>query len=235
MQTERLIQGARKFGLDLTDQQVQQFTRYYELLVEWNEKINLTAITAEEEVIDKHFLDSLSGAQVFSVTEGMKILDVGTGGGFPGMALAIAFPEAQVCLMDATGKKVRFLEMTASELGLKNVTAVQGRAEEMAHDPAYREQFDLVTSRAVAALPVLLEYMAGFVKPQGQIAAYKGPSLEEEMQAAAGAIKTLGLTPENKQVFQIADQQHTVAVFIKKKALADRYPRPQAQIRKKAL
>ena len=235
MQTERLIREAAGFGLDLTETQAAQFAAYYDLLVEWNEKINLTAITDEEEVIDKHFLDSLSGASVFSIPDSAQVLDVGTGGGLPGMALAIAFPKASFCLMDATGKKVRFLEMVASSIGLTNVRAVQGRAEEMAHDPVYREQFDLVTSRAVAALPVLLEYMAGFVKAGGQIAAYKGPTFNEEFAAATGAVKTLGLTLDKTELVKVADQQHSIAVFTKKKALADRYPRPQAQIRKKSL
>ena len=235
MQTERLIREAAGFGVNVTEAQAAQFAAYYDLLVEWNERINLTAITDEEEVIDKHFLDSLSGASVFSIPDGAKVLDVGTGGGLPGMALAIAFPKAQFCLMDATGKKVRFLELVASSIGLSNVQAVQGRAEEMAHDPAFREQFDLVTSRAVAALPILLEYMAGFVKPQGKIVAYKGPTFNEEFAAAAGAMKTLGLSLDAAEPVKIADQQHTIAVFTKKKALADRYPRPQAQIRKKTL
>ncbi len=235
MNTERLIHEAAAFGLDLTEHQAGQFAQYYELLVEWNEKINLTAITDEEEVIDKHFLDSLAGVKACIVPDDARILDVGTGAGFPGMALAIAFPQAQFCLMDATGKKVRFLETVASALGLTNVQAIQGRAEELAHDPVFRAQFDLVTSRAVAALPVLLEYLSGFVKMNGRIAAYKGPTFNEEFAAAAGAMKTLGLALEKTELVSIGDQQHTIAVFTKKKALADRYPRPQAQIRKKPL
>ena len=235
MQTERLIREAAGFGVTLSAQQAAQFAKYYDLLVEWNEKINLTAITAEEEAVDKHFLDSLSGASVFTLPDGSQVLDVGTGGGLPGIALAIAFPKVNFCLMDATGKKIRFLTIVAEELGLENVQAVQGRAEEMAHDPVYREQFDLVVSRAVSSLPVLLEYMAGFAKPQGMLAAYKGPSLDEELKASAGAMKTLSLSLEARKDLQVGDQQHTIAVFQKKKALTDRYPRPQAQIRKKAL
>ena len=143
----------KEFGLALTENQVEQYLRYYELLVEWNEKINLTAITEEQDVMVKHFLDSLSGASVISLSECTSVADIGTGAGFPGLPLAIAYPNVSFTLMDATGKKVRFLETVVEALGLENVQAVQGRAEELAHDPSYREQFDLVTSRAVASLP----------------------------------------------------------------------------------
>lgn len=230
-----LRKGAEKFGLRLSDIQLDQFESYYKLLLEWNAKINLTAITAEKDVLVKHFLDSLSGTSVFRVHEKDQIADIGTGGGFPGVPLAIAFPDAKFTLMDATGKKVRFLERVSTELGLVNVRAIQARAEEAAHTEELREAFDIVTSRAVAALPVLLEYTAGFVRPGGIIAAYKGPSLKEEMAAAAGAIRILGLKTRVKEEIRIGDYAHTIAVFEKKNALSGRYPRTQAQIKKQPL
>ena len=232
---ETIRQEAKAFGVDLSEDQAVQFDRYFHLLSEWNEKINLTAITEEQEVLIKHFLDSLSGAQFMRLEDRVSVADIGTGAGFPGMALAIAFPKVHFTLMDATGKKVRFLQMVSDTLGLKNVTAVQGRAEELAHDPAYREQFDIVTSRAVASLPVLLEYCAGFVKKGGVIAAYKGPSLEEELALARTAVPKLHLELKQKEEIRIGDHSHTIAVFEKKKALEERYPRPHAQIRKKSL
>ena len=230
-----LKEGAASYGLSLTEQQLTRFDAYYHLLTEWNEKINLTAITEERDVVIKHFLDSLSGASVFEIKPGMQVLDVGTGGGFPGMALAIAFPEADFTLMDATGKKVNFLNLVTEELQLSNVKAVQGRAEELAHDPSFREKFDVVTSRAVAALPVLLEYTAGFVKKGGLIAAYKGPSLEEEMKQSENALKILGLKTIDRREISMEDYSHTIAIFEKTKPLPERYPRPHAQIKKKNL
>ncbi len=232
---DELRKNAETYGIALSDVQLDQFDAYYKLLLEWNEKINLTTITAENDVLVKHFLDSLSGASVFAVHKKDTIADIGTGGGFPGIPLAIAFPSARMTLIDATGKKVRFLEKVILELGLVHTRAVQGRAEEMAHEESYREHFDLVTSRAVAALPVLLEYTAGFAKVGGKIAAYKGPALREEMQAAAGAIRKLGLQTVAEEEISIGDYAHTIAVFEKKNALSERYPRPQAQIKKKPL
>ena len=230
-----LREGASSYGLSLSDTQVSQLDRYDQLLREWNERINLTAIIEPRDVVIKHFLDSLSGASVFEIRPGQKVLDVGTGGGFPGMVLAVTFPEASFTLMDATGKKIRFLNLVKEELGPTNVTCVQGRAEELAHDPAYREKFDLVTSRAVASLPVLLEYTAGFARTGGRIAAYKGPSLEEELSLARSAVRTLQLQLLSKSEITMEDYSHTIALFEKVKTLSDRYPRPHAQIRKKSL
>ena len=230
-----LYKGAKELGIELSPLQLDQFGAFYKLLLEWNEKINLTTITAEKDVLVKHFLDSLSGASVFSMQKKMKVADIGTGGGFPGIPLAIAFPEASFLLMDATGKKVRFLKKVIEELGLFHVDAVQGRAEEMAHQEGFREHFDLVVSRAVASMPVLLEYLAGFAKPGGQIAAYKGPSVSEEMTAAERAIRKLGLSTKEQREIRIGEYAHSIVLFEKKAALNAQYPRTQAQIKKNPL
>ena len=223
---------AQRFGLSID---ASPFETYYELLTDWNQRMNLTAITDREEVYEKHFLDSLSGASVFSVSDGMRITDVGSGAGFPGMVLAIAFPEAQVTLIEATGKKTLFLNEVISALHLQNVTVVTGRGEDLAHDPLYREQSDLVTFRAVAALPMLLELGAGFLRPGGSVAAYKGPGFEEEYQTTGHAMKVLDFSLMKKSTFDLAGTSRTIAVFQKHRHTRDTYPRTWNKIKNQRL
>jgi 16S rRNA (guanine527-N7)-methyltransferase len=189
-----LSEGAREFGVELTQEQLDRFDTYYHHLIEWNARINLTAITGYDEVRVLHFLDSLSVACVLPPErrKGAKLIDVGAGGGFPGVPLAIAFPELKVTLLEATGKKVDFLRDLARRLELDNVATVQGRAEELGHGEQYRERYDLAVARAVAAMRTLAEYTLPFVPIGGTFVAMKGVDAGEETQAAARAIELLG-------------------------------------------
>jgi 16S rRNA (guanine527-N7)-methyltransferase len=189
------LAGAAALGIVLGEVQVARFRRYCELLLDWNTWVNLTAITDPAEVAARHFLDSLTVASAIPETEragGLRLLDVGAGAGFPGLPLAIAFPNWHVTLLEATGKKVRFLEAVIADLDLANAEAIHGRAEETAHNPSYRGRFDGVTARAVAALPTLLEYCAPFVRVGGLVIAPKKGDLAGEIAAGGRAAKLLG-------------------------------------------
>jgi 16S rRNA (guanine527-N7)-methyltransferase len=191
-----LVEGAAALGLMLDAEQVERFARYRELLLDWNSRINLTAITDPEEVVTRHFLDSLTCAPLLqSITPSRatpRLLDVGAGAGFPGLPLAIALPNWDVTLLEATGKKVRFLEAVIGELGLTNAHALAGRAEEVAHKPAYRARFDTVTARAVASLPTLLEYCAPFARVGATLIFPKKGDLADEIAAGQRAAPLLG-------------------------------------------
>lgn len=189
-----LYQHARAFGIDLTPIQQEQFEKYYRLLVEWNEKFNLTTITAYNDVQLKHFLDSLSAAPILigaGVLE-KKLIDVGAGAGLPGMPLALALPDLRVTLLEATGKKVRFLDEVTREIGLENVTAVHARAEEYARDAKHREQFDFAVARALAPMRTLVEYTLPFVRVGGIMIAYKALDADQETHQAKRGIEMLG-------------------------------------------
>ena len=192
-----LFEGARHLGLELNEEHLEAFEIYYRELVAWNEKVNLTAITDYEEVQVKHFLDSLTCLLAFKGTkaqrhESTKAIDIGAGAGFPGLPLKIVCPGLQLTLLEATGKKVGFLEHIVSSLGLEGVEVIKGRAEEVGRDPAHRERYDLALARAVAELPVLVEYALPFCKLGGLFVAQKGPEGDAEARAAEGAIAVLG-------------------------------------------
>ncbi|MBA3533275.1 MAG: 16S rRNA (guanine(527)-N(7))-methyltransferase RsmG, partial [Ardenticatenales bacterium] len=178
----------------LSEAQLAQFARYAELLATWNERINLTAITDLEGIVVKHFLDSLSVLVALDpvAQAGTSIIDVGTGAGFPGIPLAIVRPTWQITLLEATRKKVDFLQLVADELGLSNAVTLWGRAEEQGHEAAQREQYDVAVARAVAELPVLAEYCLPFVRVGGRWVAQKGARVEEEVQNAHNALGQLG-------------------------------------------
>lgn len=232
-----LIEGAKSFGIELSREQVEQFSIFYRLLVEWNEKMNLTTITEEKEVVVKHFLDCLSGAPVLQSFEKPLIADVGTGAGFPGIPLKIIYHELSFVLIDCLKKRLGFLAEVVKELGMEHIELVHGRAEELAHTEAYRERFDIVVSRAVASLPVLMEYSMGYVKKGGILLAYKGPTLAEELKASERALSVLQSGVETTQTVEIpfSEYSHTIAVIRKKAALPTMYPRSQAKIKKQPL
>ena len=189
---DEMKRAAADYGLALSGQQLQQFNRYYELLVEWNEKMNLTAITEPHEVAVKHMIDSLTAYDERLFAGQISVIDVGTGAGFPGLPLKILCPSIRLTLMDSLNKRVNFLQTVVDELGLDGVSCIHARAEEGARNKAYREQFDIAVSRAVARLPVLCEYCLPFVRRGGHFLALKGMQYQEENEEAAKAIKVLG-------------------------------------------
>ncbi len=193
-------EGAAEIGLPLSARQLEQFEQYFQLLVEWNQKMNLTAIEDLEGVQTKHFLDCLVGTPLIAEELGeplppqrpLRAIDVGSGAGFPGVPLKIVWPSLKLTLLDGTGKKVSFLKEVVKTLGLNDVEVLQGRAEEVGQQPDFRHQFDLVMARAVARLNTLVEYLIPLARQGGYIMAYKGPSAAEEFMEAQKAITKLG-------------------------------------------
>ena len=223
--------GLEELGIALSQEQKKQFITYYEYLVEKNKVMNLTAITEYNEVILKHFLDSLSIVKVGSFDQkkltGKSVIDIGTGAGFPGIPLKIAFPELKITLLDSLNKRVNFLNEVIEMLGLKDVTAVHGRAEDYARHADYREQFDLCVSRAVANLSTLSEYCLPYVKTGGHFIPYKSGRIQEELTEAKTAIKILGGSLEKTEKFQLADtdMERSFVVIRKKQPTGKKFPR----------
>lgn len=215
------------FGIVLSEQQVEQFLTYYELLTDWNRKINLTAITEYEDVMKKHFVDSLSLIRAFDVTKGVSVIDVGTGAGFPGLALKIAFPNLKVTLLDSLNKRILFLDEVIKTLGLKGIKTIHSRAEDAARPGELRESFDLCVSRAVANLSTLSEYCLPFVRPGGRFISYKSEKLAEEIRGADKAISVMGGKLEKQVEFTLPDSDiyRNLVVIKKQKPTPKKYPR----------
>ena len=185
-------QKLNEMGIQLSERQYQQFNNYFELLIEWNKVMNLTGITEYEEVNEKHFVDSLSIVKAVDIGSIETVMDVGTGAGFPGIPLKIAFPHLKVTLLDSLNKRIKFLDTVISELKLEDIHTIHGRAEDYARKEEYRENFDLVVSRAVANLSTLSEYCLPYVKTGGLFIPYKSGEIEEEVKNAETALKILG-------------------------------------------
>lgn len=224
---EQFLENCKKLQIEITDTMWNQFVRYYEILVEWNSFMNLTGITEFDEVLQKHFEDSLVLTKVLDVKQMNSLLDVGTGAGFPGIPLKIAFPHLKVVLLDSLGKRVKFLNKVIEELGLTDITAIHGRAEDFAKTPEYREQFDVVVSRAVANLSSLSEYCIPYTKINGWFVPYKSGKVEEELGNAEKAITILGGKTEHveKFVLENSDIERTLIKIKKVKATGKKYPR----------
>ncbi len=189
---QSLPQSVRAFHLELDARQIQSFEIFYRELIDWNTRVNLTAISEREQVIVKHFLDSLSVATVLHPAVPASLVDIGAGAGFPGIPLKIAFPALQLTLLEATRKKVEFLNHIIARLGLSDTQAVQARAEDWGKDPAHRERYDYAVARAVADLPVLLEYALPLIRVGGAFIAQKGIAVEPEIERAGPALRLLG-------------------------------------------
>lgn len=233
--TSLLVSDAEKLGITLTDEQLSLFEKLSELLVEQNKTMNLTAITDPDGIAVKHFADSISALSTYDFAENAKVLDVGTGAGFPSIPLLIARPDLEMTMIDSTAKKLRYVASTVETLGL-SAQVLHTRAEEAGQSKEYRERFDIVCSRAVAALNVLCEYCLPFVKVGGVFLAMKAAKVQEEIADAKNAIKTLGGKIVAEKSFTLSDGGERTIVVIKKiSQVPPKYPRVSAQIAKKPL
>lgn len=216
----------KKLNVILTNDQIDQFIDFYKLLIEKNKVMNLTAITGFEEVMEKHFLDSLSVTYVFHLNQpDLKVIDLGTGAGFPGIPLKIVFPDINILLVDSLNKRVQFLNEVISELGLKKINTLHARAEDIAKDWRYREQFNLCVSRAVANLSTLSEYCIPFVKENGYFISYKSGQIETEAEQAKKAVSRLGGELERIHKFDLYEQKRSFVLIRKVSATPKKYPR----------
>jgi 16S rRNA (guanine527-N7)-methyltransferase len=222
-----LKNGFGEFGLEISDEQIEQFLRYYELLVEWNGFMNLTAITEFEEVCVKHFIDSVSLCKCVELDREISVIDVGTGAGFPGIPLKIVFPKLKVTLLDSLGKRVKFLNEVIDKLGLVGVEAIHGRAEDYAKAGLLREEFDICVSRAVANLATLSEYCMPYVKVGGYFVSYKSEKISEEVVSAGRAVEMLGGVVDRQVEFTLpeSDIYRNLFMIRKVKATPKKYPR----------
>ena len=234
---DEVQKAAAEFGTPLDDNRTDQLMLYYSLLLEWNNKMNLTAITDPKEVAVKHIVDSLSAFDGSLFRDGVRAVDVGTGAGFPGLVLKIYFPSMELVLLDSLQKRVKFLETVVSELGLKGVSCVHGRAEEAGRQKEYREQFDLAFSRAVARLSVLAEYTLPFVRVGGSLLALKGAKYAEEMEEAGTAAKILGGSVPTSKTVKLPglDDGRAIVRIDKIKPTPKAYPRKSGTPEKKPL
>lgn len=226
----------KDYKITLTENQYEQFQKYFELLVEWNEKMNLTAITDESGVALKHFADSLSLLNFVDIPQNSSLADVGTGAGFPGVVLKIARPDIKLTLIDSLNKRLVFLGEVCAQLGIE-AELIHSRAEDGARDEKLRESFDFAVSRAVARMNVLSEYCLPYVKVGGAFCAMKGAQANEEFKESLNAINTLGGKLENKYFFELPENggERAIAVVRKVRNTPQKYPRQSGKIKAKAL
>lgn len=227
MAMETLQSAFNELNISYDDTVLKKFQQYMELILEWNEKVNLTAITEKEEFIKKHYIDSLLCYSFPEMQKSERVIDVGTGGGFPGIPLALVFPEKQFVLMDSLKKRLNIIDDLALQLDISNVVTLHGRAEDLGHSKEYREKFDICVSRAVANLATLSEYCLPFIKKGGNFLAYKGTKADEEIKEAHKAVFLLGgkITREEKVTLPGYDLEHNIIVIEKVQNTSAKYPR----------
>ncbi|EQF22435.1 ribosomal RNA small subunit methyltransferase G [Clostridioides difficile CD160] len=224
---ELLKNGIEDFNIITNDSMLEKFKKYREILVDWNQKMNLTGIEDEKEVYVKHFLDSISAVKNGYIKNGMSIIDVGTGAGFPGIPLKICLDDLELTLLDSLNKRINFLEEVGRELELANIKFIHGRAEDFGKDEKYREKYDIATARAVAGLPILMEFCVPFVKVGGYFICLKGPNANLELEESQKAIDILGLEFVEKIDVELPeiDLNHNILIFKKIKETPVKYPR----------
>lgn len=234
---DTLISGALELGIELGTEEIDKFKKYKTLLKEWNEKINITAIKDDVDIDIKHFLDSLTVFKSGKISKGMKIIDIGTGGGFPGLPIKIIERDTEVLLLDSLNKRLKFLDDVIQILELKGIKTIHERAENLGNNKKYREQFDIAVSRAVASLDILTEYCLPLVKLGGYFIAMKGSESNEEIQDSQNAIKVLGGEIEDKIDIQIpqSDIVHSLIIIKKIGHTPTKYPRLGGKIKKNPL
>lgn len=234
---EYLSVASKQIGLDLSSTIMEQYYRYMKLLLEWNQKINLTSITEPQDIALKHFIDSIVIFSKVEVKLNSTIIDVGTGAGFPGLAMKIFRPDLNVMLLDSLQKRVSYLNEVTDQLGLKGIEVVHGRAEEVAQKQNYREVFDLVVARAVAKMPVLAEYCLPFARVGGKFVAFKGPEVSEELKSSAVAVFELGgkISETIEIALPIVGDSRRLVLVDKIKESPVKYPRKAGQPEKKPI
>ncbi len=231
---DMLNEACQSMGLSFEEEKYNKFIKYKELIQEWNQKINLTAITDDEEIIKKHFIDSIKVFNCDYVKNAKSIIDIGTGGGFPGIPMKIVKEDSKMVLLDSLNKRINFLNEVINDLNLSNIKTIHGRAEDFAQTVEYRQRFDLAVSRAVANLTVLLEFCLPYVKVGGYFVALKGPAIEDEIKAAEVALKVLGGKIEEIIEVDIEDSdlKHNLLVVKKVKDTPKKYPRKAGMVTK---
>ena len=224
---EILRQGINGFGIEANDQMINDLKTYREILVDWNQKMNLTGIEEEREVFIKHFLDSISAVSNGYIKNGISLIDVGTGAGFPGLPLKICLRDIKLTLLDSLNKRINFLQEVSNTVNLEDVEFIHGRAEDFGKDSKYREQFDVATARAVAGLPILMEFCVPFVKVGGYFVCLKGPNANLELEESQRAMEVLGLEFIEKIDIELPSEElkHNILVFKKVKNTPEKYPR----------
>ena len=224
---EILRQGINGFGIEANDQMIDDLKTYREILVDWNQKMNLTGIEEEREVFIKHFLDSISAVSNGYIKNGISLIDVGTGAGFPGLPLKICLRDIKLTLLDSLNKRINFLQEVSNTVNLEDVEFIHGRAEDFGKDSKYREQFDVATARAVAGLPILMEFCVPFVKLGGYFVCLKGPNANLELEESQKAMEVLGLEFIEKIDIELPNEElkHNILVFKKVKNTPEKYPR----------